>query len=45
LKQVAPIRIEELQNEIEGMIPILKQQVDEAMPAQIKQHAEQTVSK
>ncbi|GAB5589790.1 hypothetical protein Unana1_04690 [Umbelopsis nana] len=40
LKQVAPIRIEELQNEIDGMIPVLKQQVDEAMPAQMKQHAE-----
>ncbi|KAI8575965.1 hypothetical protein K450DRAFT_259198 [Umbelopsis ramanniana AG] len=39
-KQVGPLRIDELQTEIDGMITVLKQQVDEAMPAQIKQHAE-----
>ncbi|KAG2181289.1 hypothetical protein INT43_008872 [Umbelopsis isabellina] len=41
LKQLAPVRIEELQTEIDNMIPLLKQQVDEAMPVQLKQHAEQ----
>jgi hypothetical protein len=45
LKQIAPVRIEELQKEIDSMIPLLKQQVDEAMPVQLKQHAEQVASK
>jgi Ubinuclein conserved middle domain len=44
-KQIGPLRIDELQTEIDGMITVLKQQVDEAMPAQIKQHAEIVASK
>lgn len=39
------MRIEELQTEIDGLITVLKQQVDEAMPAQIKQHGEMVASK